>query len=582
MNSKLCTALLSVFSLMAPIEAQWSADPSVNQAIAAETHTEDQPKIVATSDGGFFVSYYASDPAGMPAFGFDVRLQRLDATGAPLFSPAVLVADRGFSSTQDYGLAVNANNEAFVIFRDDRPGGTQITAAKVDGTGALVWGALGVQLTATTAFVASPRIAATPDGGAICAWGQDADTRVQKLDSTGTPVWGPDLVLSDGSANVSLSDMHPDGAGGALISCILSTTFSAPRHLELRRASSAGMEMWRTSVFDGGSLQLGNFPDFVPDGSGGAAMAWYSSSPALECYGQHIASDGSESFPHNGVSASTNGALLRVSPSVVYAAATSELAIFYTETSGSQSMDGVSGQKFDATGNRLWGAGGTTLQAMSLTSLTGVSAVGTANEICVAWVDGPSFGNDQIFAAQVDGADATVVGPMSIASQTSVKFRLGGALGCIGYGGFVWRDERAGNPDIYVQNLGDGGVLGPIGNPGVVTRNGSGVNPNVFAQTSPAVIGTPWTATVGLGGAPFSAILISQGGPNPGLPTMIGELLCNGPFLAPNVSTGSHSMGLPLTCALVGRTFCMQAVQVTITPSSVQLTNALDVTIGAF
>ena len=40
-------------------------------------------------------------------------------------------------------------------------------------------------------------------------------------------------------------------------------------------------------------------------------------------------------------------------------------------------------------------------------------------------------------------------------------------------------------------------------------------------------------------------------------------------------------MNLPLNCGLVGRTFCMQAAQVTL-PNLVQLTNALDVTIGAF
>ena len=38
-------------------------------------------------------------------------------------------------------------------------------------------------------------------------------------------------------------------------------------------------------VFDGGSLQFGEFPYFLSDGNGGAVFAWYSSSPSLQCDG---------------------------------------------------------------------------------------------------------------------------------------------------------------------------------------------------------------------------------------------------------------------------------------------------------
>ena len=46
----------------------------------------------------------------------------------------MLVADRGFSSTQDYGLDVDSAGNALLAFRDDRFVGTQITAAKVLST----------------------------------------------------------------------------------------------------------------------------------------------------------------------------------------------------------------------------------------------------------------------------------------------------------------------------------------------------------------------------------------------------------------------------------------------------------------
>ena len=48
----------------------------------------------------------------------------------------ILVADRGFSSTQDYDLDVDTSGHAVICFRDDRFGGTKITAQRFapDGT----------------------------------------------------------------------------------------------------------------------------------------------------------------------------------------------------------------------------------------------------------------------------------------------------------------------------------------------------------------------------------------------------------------------------------------------------------------
>ncbi|HIE69382.1 MAG TPA: hypothetical protein EYP98_04050, partial [Planctomycetes bacterium] len=132
--------------------------------------------------GGCYVSWYDSDPSGSPAFGYDVRVQRLDAGGVEMWPHrGVLVADRGFSSTQDYDLDVDIAGNAILAFRDDRFTGTQITAALVDGNGNLLWGTNGVQLTNTTNFVVAPKICGTTDGFVVVAWGENSDARVQRL-----------------------------------------------------------------------------------------------------------------------------------------------------------------------------------------------------------------------------------------------------------------------------------------------------------------------------------------------------------------------------------------------------------------
>ena len=103
-------------------------------------------------------------------------------------------------------------------------------------------------------------------------------------------------------------------------------------------------------------VQFGNFPEFITDGSGGAVFAWYTSSPALDCFAQHIRADGTEAFPHNGSAGSTNTNNVRVAPSVSYRAKTDETFLFWTEEDSNQFVNGVYGQKFDSQGASQWWA----------------------------------------------------------------------------------------------------------------------------------------------------------------------------------------------------------------------------------
>jgi len=111
-------------------------------------------------------------------------------------------------------------------------------------------------------------------------------------------------------------------------------------------------------------------------------------------------------------------------------------------------------------------------------------------------------------------------------------------------------------------------------------RNGSGVNPAVYAESTPAVLGTYWTTTVDLAGASASLIQVSTQGPLPGIPTLFGELLCALPFSYKDVAAGEHAIALPFDCSLVGRALWTQAARIRLSPFGLELTNALDVTIG--
>lgn len=439
--------------------AQWSSDPAVNFSVADGASDQTQPKVIATSDGGVFVSWF--DGIGT---GYDVRVQRLDALGNEgMAHGGVLVADRGFSSTQDYGISIDPSDNVLLVFRDDRPGGTQITAAKVDANGTAAWGAAGVQLTSTASFVASPRIAGTSDGGAVVAWTQDSSTRLQKLDSSGTPQWAGDVVLTPAAGTYSIADLH--AAGTDVIASLVHQTgnFLSPKQLVTQKFDPNGVAQWAGSVvqvFNTGSLQFGNFPGFTPDGSGGAVFAWYQTSP-LQVFVQRILANGTEAFPTNGVAVSLNAAQARTDPAVSFLPATGETVVSWVETNLTQSQFGVSSQKLDAAGNRLWGANGVAHVPLGAAAISNVRHRTTRYTTLVFWVDSPSFGQGVLNGLRADASGATDIGPFGISTTSSSKSRLAVAGDTSGQAILVWTDGRIDAGDIYGQNVHCEGTLGP-------------------------------------------------------------------------------------------------------------------------
>ena len=460
--------------------ADWPDDPALNQLIGGGGSEQVQSKVVAHPGGGVYISWY-DNAAG----GYDVRLQRLDAAGNELWAPGgVLVADRSFSSTQDYGLAVAADGAALLAFRDDRTGSTQVTAARITCDGAAAWGAMGVQMTNGSSFYAAPKITGTSDGEIVVAWTRDSAVDLQRLDVDGDPLWEGGVTLDDGSAQYLLSDLHGGSAGAAIVSWVRQTSFQAPKHIYAQKLDGDGASQWgagHVAVFDSGSLQFGNFPTFVTDGAGGAVFGWYSSSPSLQCWAQHILSDGTEAFGHGGMAASTNAARLRVAPSVMWDG--TNVVLYYEEISLNQADSGVYGQRFGAKGSRLWTDAGREIVPVTSTQINQIRALAdTATEATegdagstVAYVRTISFDNEEVVAQRLDsdGMPVWESGEADISIVGSGKSRLAAARTTGGDAVLSWTDSRSDAGDLFAQNLSAAGEPGSIVVPG--DANGDGV-----------------------------------------------------------------------------------------------------------
>jgi hypothetical protein len=453
---------LILLTLLTPAFAQWSGDPAKNLAIADLVNDQVQAKLATTADGGCYVSWFDNSSGG-----YDVYLQRLDANGNEQWAHnGVLVADRSFSSTQDYGLDVDSNGNALLVFRDDRGGSEQVTASLISPSGTLVWGSAGIQLSSGSAFFAAPKIAGTSDGGSVAGWISDSSTILQKLDADGSPQWGSGITLSDTTGgSFGLSEIKASDSVNVIVSWVRQgPNFFDPKHIWAQKFDETGTALWPAShvkVYDSGSVQFGYFPTFITDGSGGAVFRWYSVSP-LQVFAQRILANGTEAFTHNGVAASTNAAQLRVSPDAAFNPATGDIYLSWQEMNSNQSQFGVYGQKIDSGGALQWTSTGAVIRPVGSTAMSQVSIEAYGNGAMVFFVEELGIGSDRLFATLLDKNGTAVWSPAIItaSSTSSGKSRLETTLSTDGMALLAWQDDRAGDEDVFVQNVQGDGSLG--------------------------------------------------------------------------------------------------------------------------
>ena len=258
--------------------------------------------------------------------------------------------------------------------------------------------------------------------------------------------------------------MHAADNGSVIISWVKEQGFSGDHQLRANKLAADGTILWGKSnvvIFDQGSLQFGEFPYFLLDGSGGAIFSWYTSSPALQCFAQHIRADGSEAFPHNGSAGSTDTNNVRVDPSISYRASTDETFMFWTEEDSNQFVNGVYGQKFDGQGNSLWSQTGLVLIPLGSDTQTFVKTAQIGTGALVFWVDSPGYGLSTMQAAKLDGGGHVLCSPFAVSSAPANKYGLSVATAHSGLTAVAWADDRIGNNSIYIQNVNPNCTLGP-------------------------------------------------------------------------------------------------------------------------
>jgi hypothetical protein len=463
--SFLCGALAAAVAL--PVAAQWSTDPSTNLVLADQPGGQVQPKLVPTADGGFYTSWF---DAGS---GYDVYLQRLSADGTEQWPHGgILVGDRSFSSTQDYGLAIAGDGDALLAYRSGSDVGAQITVSRIGPDGTLRWGPDGVVVSDDAGGANSPRVAATSDGDAVVAWSaSDGAIVLQKLDADGNPLWGDGVSVVPPAGFFLLADLRASDDGSVIASWSAQLSFQ-DRQLWAQKFNGAdGAPMWGSepvAVFDGtgGAMQFGYFPEFIDDGAGGAVFVWYTVSLSGSVRVQHVLADGDMAFVQNGIVLGTDPDLTYTGPAGAYDPASGDIyAIWHFADAATQGQIGVAAQRLDAAGVRQWGDEGVVLEPQTTTEQSELGALALpGGGVLFSWASDSWPSDMPVHVTRLDTAGLPVWSPAVVDIKTGPTdtARLTGALSAYPFAAWVWEDgtNGGGGGSIKAQAIDFDGMLG--------------------------------------------------------------------------------------------------------------------------
>ena len=435
-------------------EAQYSTNSASPWAVWATSTDDVQVKIATAPNGGQYMSFFSG-------IGYDVMLVRLDKNGAWAWKAPVMVEDRTLSSTVDYGMTSDSLGNAYVAYDGANAGVPAIKVQSVAPDGTVRWTSTVTQ--SASAYLANAHVCVASDGAVWVCHVQDKSTAVQRFDAaTGVATFASPMLITEGTFNQLAADIQPSSAGAVIVSCVRYTTFTGAKTLRAHKFNADGTRPWAAVgvfVFSTSSLQFGNFPTFLPDGSGGAYFCWYTTGP-LQSRLQRINDAGALMYGTDGVAVTATTTNERVSPSMVVGP-DGKAYVFWTDHVPTSSIYGVYGQCF-VKGVRQWGDLGAPVEPLSSTYSRSWATAGVAgNTIVCFYVDSGSAVSDAIRCAGLSATGA-VLWKTDVATDSGVKYRLASNTttdnGCV----LGWQGgATTGATDIFGARVDDNGTIGP-------------------------------------------------------------------------------------------------------------------------
>ena len=306
--------------------------------------------------------------------------------------------------------------------------------------------------------------ASAPDGlgGQILAWkadhGATSDIYAQRVDTSGTALWDPGGVpvcAVDGKQQFPA--IVPDGSGGAIIAWE-DYRAGATADIYVQRVSNLGVPQWAS---DGTLLCAASgdqrYPAIASDSLGGAIVTWWDHRGAsYDIYARRVTSDGIPQWTKDGVALCT-AAGDQVAPSIV-SDGTSGAIVAWADSRGPSSD--IYAQRVAGDGTPGWTPDGVALCAAPGDQQAPRLVSDRAGGAVVAWTDYRGASAD-VYVQRVAAVGTRQWSADGVALCAASGNQLSPALVGDGAGGAIvaWEDYRAGaTSDIYACRIDGSGV----------------------------------------------------------------------------------------------------------------------------
>jgi hypothetical protein len=251
-----------------------------------------RPAAIPDGAGGLVVAWIGGEPPSfcVPSFlDCDVYAQRLNPNGVPQWGSqgAVVTVSPGAQGSSGLALATDATGGAYLAWEESNPVCCTYAAQHLDATGVRTWSPAGERLGALPTVVLGPVSAeprAVPDGsgGVIFAWIDQQrppafaqrEVRVQRFTSTFVSPW-PGAISLGSHGRVSIDAMLPDGHGGAVLAWLSMADATDPDDgIAFHRVAADGSLPWGGPRVVATSRGRKEEPAVTSDGAGGWVAVW--------------------------------------------------------------------------------------------------------------------------------------------------------------------------------------------------------------------------------------------------------------------------------------------------------------------
>ncbi len=252
-------------------DTRWAA---AGAALCTATGNQTTPRIIPDGGGGMIVIWQDNRSSGN-----DVYAQRVNALGSALWTADGVPICTAIGSQYVYTMVSDGTGGAIVAWVDNRASSYDVYAQRVDRYGTAMWTANGVAVCTAADDQNSPAITADGAGGAIISWtdarGTTGNVYAQRVNASGATQWtanGVRIYANDKDIQ-GLSQIASDGAGGAVVAW--AETRDGGNGYYAQHLNASGARLWpEGGVTLGDGVSELNILYGCPDGAGGLIVTW--------------------------------------------------------------------------------------------------------------------------------------------------------------------------------------------------------------------------------------------------------------------------------------------------------------------